>query len=402
MAEGFSMAKGALHRLTTRAIVAAEPPGLLGDGGNLYYKPAARGRGGWLFRFVSPFTGKRREAGLGSFPDVSLAEARAKAAEARKKIIDGIDPIDVRSTRQKRGEPTFGEAMVDLIEAKRSGWKNAKHADQWTATLKTYAAALMPIPITLIEPRDVANVLSPIWLTKEETARRVRGRIEAVCHYAEAHGFQTQSPAALARINKLLPRQRRAVSHYAATPLDKAPAAFRTILEAARVDPWGGAAALAVVILTASRAGEIRHMVAKDLHLKDRLILIPGARMKEELDHLKPLSGTALEILKANQQHPRRGTLVFPGRQWKPLSDMTLAAVMKRHAIAGTVHGWRAVFRTWAREIAKADRDTAELCLAHKVYSDTEAAYQRSALLEERRALLALWEQWLLSSGVSK
>ena len=382
-------------RLTAKACAALIKSGKAGmhaDGGGLYLRTDAT-RANWLFRYTSPSTGKRREMGLGRADDVSLAEARERAAAARRMVAAGLDPIEqakAPAPRQAEEVPTFAQVFAQVMEIKAAELRNAKHAAQWRSTIETYAAPLLPLRVTDVRPSDVAACLRPIWTTVPETARRVRGRVEYVMEFAEALGFATGSPATLKRIGKLLPKQKAKPEHHAAVPLADAQGVAAQIWQAEGM----GAAALRLAILTAARSGEVRNLKWQWIDQKTATIEYPAEAMKAGRLHRVPLSRQAQELLR---QHPRiaKTALVFSSSKGATLSDMTLAACHKRLNVAATVHGWRSVFRGWAREIEKAPDDVAEISLAHMIGTETTRAYQRSDLIEERRALMQAWADWI-------
>ncbi len=333
--------------------------------------------------------GRRRDLGLGAYPDVSLAMARERAAEARKLIANGEDPI----TRKQQAKPkTFKDAALELIESKRPGWKNAKHAAQWTSTLETYAfPKIGPVQVSKVETADVIGALTPIWSTKPETANRVRQRIEAVIDYATALGTRTGDNPARWRghLDHLLPKPTkvRAVRHHAALPHADI-ANFTTALAARK-----GVAtqALGFTILTAARSGETRGMTWGEVDLGSATWTIPAERMKAGKEHRVPMSKAALALL-----GPRRADdeLVFESeaRPGKPISDMSMTAVLRRMKYDGiTVHGFRSTFRDWAGETTGFPREVIEAALAHGIKDKAEAAYARSDLFDKRRLLMEAW-----------
>ncbi len=380
--------------LTARGVETMTKPGMHADGEGLYLDIKQVGTKSWIFRYT--IGGKRREMGLGGYPTVSLARARKLAETHRSDLLDGVDPIRAREANrmQRRRIPSFGEVADEFIASHGAGWRNAKHRWQWTATLAQYAAPLRQKPVDTIEVADVLAVLKPIWSVKQETASRLRGRIEAILDAAKAQGFRIgENPAAWrGNLKHLLPPRRKlARGHHAAMPFSKV-ADFIALLH-----ERGGMAALAIefVILTAGRSGEILGARWREFDLGSRVWTIPANRMKAGREHRVPLSKRALMILEAAQLFRRDDDLeayVFPGaREGRPMSDMTLTMTLRRMKINATVHGFRSSFRDWAGEVSSFPRDIAEAALAHILSDKTEAAYRRGDALEKRRAMMEEW-----------
>ncbi len=362
--------------------------GRYGDGRGLYLYVKASGSRSWVLRFQ--VQGRRRDLGLGAYPEVSLALARERASEARTLIAIGGDPI---AKKQQTKPKTFKDAALELIESKRHGWKSAKHAAQWTATLEAYVfPKIGQVQASKVETADVISALAPIWTTKPETANRVRQRIEGVIDYASALGIRAGDNPARWRghLDHLLPKPTkvRAVKHHAALPHSDI-ADFMTDLATRN----GIAAnALGFTILTAARSGETRGMTWSEVDLDKAIWTIPPQRMKVAKEHRVPLSKTAIAFL-----GPRReaSALVFESevKPGKPISDMTMTAVlrrMKRNEI--TVHGFRSTFRDWAGETTGFPREVIEAALSHGIKDKAEAAYARSDLFDKRRKLMEAWE----------
>jgi integrase len=372
--------------LTARKVETAKP-GKYSDGGNLYLIVSPNGSRKWVLRFT--WRGRAKEMGLGSAAAVSLADAREKAATARRKIGQGLNPID----EQKRisGVPNFGEMADQVREALSAGFRNEKHKAQWKSTLATYAATLRDKPVDTITTDDVLVVLKPIWSTKPETASRVRGRIEKVLDAAKAKGFREgENPARWrGHLDHLLPRPSKlARGHHAAMPYD-AVAAF--ILKLRERDAMA-ASALEVCILTAARSGEILGMRWNEIDLDKRVWTVPAHRMKAGREHRVPLSQRATDILVGLSKN-RSGDFVFPGqRREKPLSNMAMEMMLRRMKIENsTTHGFRSSFRDWAGNETGYPRELIETALAHVIGDKAEQAYRRSDALEKRRDLMEAW-----------
>jgi integrase len=349
----------------------------------------------WILR--ATIGGRRRDMGLGGYPDVTLAGAREAARNARLLIKSGKDPIAeargaasaLRASIVK--DVTFEQAAQSYIAAHQSGWRNAKHAQQWRNTLASYAypkiGGLMVRDVGL---PHVLAVLEPIWTEKTETAARLRGRIEQVLNWATARGYRDGLNPARWRghLDKLLARPSKVVDveHHAALPFAEIGAFMQRLREVKGI----GARALEFAILTAARSGEVRGATWAEVDLKAAVWIVPGSRMKMGREHRVPLSAPVIALLNAL---PRMaGTdLLFPAPRGGSLSDMTLLAVVRRMKVAAVTHGFRSTFRDWASERTNYPRDVAEMALAHAIGDRVEAAYRRGDLFEKRRRLMADW-----------
>jgi integrase len=360
----------------------------------------------WTLRFTSPLTGKRRGAGLGTYPETSIAEAREKALAMRKLIDNGEDPIDQRNREREAAAVaaaalTFEKAARQVHEELKPGWKNEKHAAQWISTLETYVfPKLGNRKLDAISPGDCADVLRPIWLTKAETASRTRQRMHAVMQWAWAHGHISANPVSV--IDHILPKQSAKPEHQPAMPWRQIPK-FVTAHLAEHEPGDSTRAALLFLILTATRSGEVRGATWDELDLHAGVWNIPAARMKAKEPHRVPLSEKALTLVKTLKQSQLHDTLVFPSPREKMLSDMTLTALLRRIKAESdtpdrfaTAHGFRSSFRDWASENGYA-RDLAERALAHTVANKVEAAYHRTDLLEQRRPMMEKWAEHVLT-----
>lgn len=351
----------------------------------------------WILR--ATVGARRRDIGLGGFPDVTLAGAREAARTARAKIKEGIDPVEESKAKRsalvaaQAAAITFGEAAAKFIEAHESGWKNAKHAAQWSSTLETYAfPTIGKIRVSDIETAHVITILEKIWTTKTETASRLRGRIESVLDWATVRGYRKgENPARWkGHLDMLLPARAKVqkVEHHAALDYREV-GAF--MAELAKIEGMG-ARALEFAILTVARSGEVRGATWAEIDEKAGIWTIPAGRMKAEKEHRIPLTSTALALL---AKLPRiAGTdLIFPNSNETPsaLSDMTLTAVLRRMGVAVTAHGFRSTFRDWAGETTAYPREVIEHALAHQLKDKAEAAYARGTLFDKLRRLMADW-----------
>ena len=343
----------------------------------------------WVLRFL--WQGKAREMGLGSYPEVSLAEAREKAIAGRRLARSGADPIAER--RKDRGIPTFGELADEIAGQLAEGFRNEKHRAQWKMTLTVYAGPLRAKPVDKIETTDVLAVLRPIWQEKPETASRLRGRIERVLNAAKAKGLRSgENPAAWrGHLENLLPkRQKLTRGHHAAMPYADVPAFVARLREREAV----AALALEFSILTAARSGEVLGARWSEVDLDARVWTIPAKRMKAGREHRVPLSESALAVLEKFGE-ARVSEFIFPGQgAGRPLSEMALRRMLGLVADVVTVHGFRSSFRDWAGNETHFPRELAEAALAHVVGDKAEQAYRRSDALEKRRALMEAWAQW--------
>ena len=342
---------------------------------------------------------RRRDIGLGGFPDVTLAGAREAARTAREKIKNGIDPVEESKAKRsalaaaQASALTFSDAAAKYIAAHESGWKNAKHAAQWSATIETYAnPTIGKLRVSDIETAHVVSILESIWKTKTETASRLRGRIESVLAWATVRGYRKgENPARWrGHLDELLPARSKVqkVDHHAALPFGEI---GTFMVELAKVEGLG-ARALEFAILTAARSGEVRGATWSEIDLTAKVWTIPASRMKAEKEHRIPLSDTAVSLLEAL---PRiAGTdLVFPSAKNAQLSDMTLTAVLRRMNQPVTAHGFRSTFRDWAGETTAYPREVIEHALAHQLKDKAEASYARGTLFEKRRRLMVDWSK---------
>ncbi|NTZ06994.1 tyrosine-type recombinase/integrase [Burkholderia metallica] len=390
----------AINKLNPLAVTKTTKPGLYADGGGLYLQITTAGVKSWLFRYMR--NGKTRGMGLGPVHTIGLADARTRALDCRRQLLDGIDPIDSRNAERaaqgiaQTNAVTFQHCAEKYIEAYRASWKNAKHADQWTNTLTTYAYPIFDsLSVSAIDTALVMKVLEPIWTTKTETASRIRGRIESILDWATVHGYRVgENPARLkGHLDKLLPKRSRVqkVEHHPALPYADLPD-FMNELRAAE---GTAARALEFLILTATRTNETIGATWQEFDLDEGVWTVPAERMKMRKQHRVPLSARAIALVKA-QQKLKRGDYVFPGaRDKKPLSNMAMLQLlerMKRNDI--TVHGFRSTFRDWAGETTHYPREVCEAALAHGIKDKAEAAYARGDLFAKRAALMQDWDKY--------
>lgn len=393
-----------VNRLSALAVVKQSAPGYHADGAGLYLQVTAGGAKSWIFRYRHG--GKQREMGLGSLSTVSLALARKRASDCRAGLEADVpvDPIGARQEARRLAEatlckqaaiPSFDDAARAYIAAHRHEWKNSKHAGQWQTTLAAYASPVFgDMPVDRVDTAHVLKALSTIWTEKTETATRVRGRIESVLDWARVAGYRTgENPARwrghLEHSLAAPTKTKRVVNHPALPWRDIGD--FMTDL---RKREGVAARGVEFAILTACRSGEVRMASWREVDLQSATWVIPSSRMKMGKEHQVPLSEAAVELLK---RMPRIEGCdwIFPGAKNKPLSDMSLTAVLRRMGRNDiTVHGMRSTFRDWAAESASFPREVAEHALAHALPDKTEAAYQRGTLFDKRVLLMAAWAQF--------
>ena len=390
------MRQTTLHKLNAKAVKSA-PDGWHSDGGGLYLRVKGESRS-WVFRWAEG--AKKRERAIGPQSAISLATARLRATEARDTLAAGKVPELVKA-HPERAEvaaevKTLGAAAQEYIHARRATWSNAKHAAQWQASLDLHATDLLKMPVTEITSADVADTLTPIWLTKIETASRVRQRIERILGACIARGERAgPNPAALRdNLEVILPSQGRVkvIKHHAAISVKDAPAAFAAIW--GKRDAGIGYAGLITLALTALRSGEVRRLEWTDI--EGDTIIIPADRMKARKDHRVPVSPQLMSYLQA-QPRWADTALVHAGQAGRPMSDMTLAKALKGAGYGDyTPHGWRSTFSDWANDSGWS-RDLVEDQLAHTIGSAVERAYRRADFLDRRRPMMDAWAGYLVS-----
>lgn len=387
-------------QLSDRAVAALKTIGRHAVGGvpGLHLLVSA-GYRSWILRIQ--VGEQRKDMGLGPYPAVSLLEARERARKIHDDLRDGLIPVSPR--RQQRSvlvakaatEKTFHWCTEEYLKAKSSEWKNAKHRQQWENTLNAYAMPhLGHLPVSLIDLPHVLACLEPIWASKNETASRLRGRIETVLDWAAVRKYRSgDNPARWkGHLDKVLPTPSKIqkVEHHRALPVDDMPAFMQDLHTRAGI----AARALEFLILTAARSGEVRGATWTEVDMAQGIWIVPAERMKAGAEHRVPLSLESIELLK---ELPRvAGTeLLFPGTKGQVLSDMTMTAVMRRMKADAVPHGFRSTFRDWAGEKTNFPRELAEQALAHTLESKVEAAYRRGDALEKRRQMMQEWAHFI-------
>jgi integrase len=393
-----------IELLSALDVTRAKKPGLLADGGGLYLNVSESGARSWRFRFI--LRGRAREVRLGPLHTVSLAEARNEAVECRKLLRRGIDPIEARSVQRSQEALdaarliTFQKSYDDYIKAHRARWRNAEHAQEWSATLKMYAGPLIgPLPVQEIDTGLILHVLEALWVEKRETATRLRQRIEQVLDWVKAHGhrsggnsarWQTHLETALSTV----PRQNR-VDHHSALPFDE----ISEFMAELREHDGISALALQFTILTAARTSETIGMTWREVHTDESV-----SRTKAGKEHRVPLSKPTLALLDEMRQITNAPEeFVFPGGlSRRPLSNTAMLHLLKRMGRGDlTVHGFRGSFQDWASERTSYPRVVREAALAHAVDSKVEAAYRPGDLFEMRRRLMEDWGKYCQPSRLA-
>jgi integrase len=378
----------------------------------LYLQVAGSGTKSWLFRYKSPVTAKQREMGLGSLTLVPLAAARDIAVECRRQVLSGLDPLEergrvkrVRQLEQARSI-TFQEAAEQCIASKKPEWKNAKHAQQWSNTLNAYAFPVFgTLSVSDLDTDLVLKAIEPIWISKAETASRVRQRIETVWDWARARKYvEGENPARLrGHLDKILAKTAKVkrVKHHAAVPYKQ----IATFITKLRGRKGSSASAMEFMILTAARTGEVRGARWQEIDFTAKVWIISAGRMKAGKEHRVPLCDRAMQILNSMKSNRNPDEFVFPG--WKAgtgLSDGAMLALLRKMDVGRyTPHGFRSTFRDWAAEEAhQFSNETVELALAHTIRNLAEAAYRRGDQLERRRELMAAWSEYTDQHSQSK
>jgi integrase len=412
------------NRLTALKVEKLKEPGMYADGGGLYLRVTAEGTKNWVYRFM--LNGRPRWMGLGPLALYGLQEARGKALDARRLRHEGMDPIDTRRADRLRERleaakaMTFKQCAQTYIASHRAGWRNAKHAAQWDATLATYVAPIIgALPVQTIDTALVTKVLEQevgvapdqakvsLWTTRPETASRVRGRIEAILDWAKVRGYRDgENPARWrGHLDKLLPARGkvRKVEHHAALPYVELPSFMAALYGQAGTS----ARALEFAILVAARTGEVIGATWDEINWKEKVWVIAAGRMKAGKEHRVPLCTRALAILAelkpTTEAASDQKQFVFEGRKsGKPIGAMAMDRFLERMNGDVTVHGFRSTFRDWASEKTNFPSEVVEMALAHAVGNKVEAAYRRGDLFEKRRRLMDAWAEFCTSTSIDQ
>jgi len=414
-----------MNKLTVKAVEKQTKPGLYGDGGGLTLQVTQQGVKSWLFRFM--IDGKPYGMGLGPTHTITLAEARQKATDARKLVINGCNPLEAKrlATLQAKAAKarlmTFAECANAYIEAHKVSWRNPKHQDQWVNTIESYVNPIIgTFPVFEVDTALVMKVLTQsdadglqFWQSKNETANRVRGRIEAILGWATTSGFRSgDNPARwkghLINLLATISRAER-IKHRPSLPWERIGAFVCALKQSEGI----AARAVEFTILTASRSGEVRGAKWSEIDLKKKVWTIPANRMKAKQEHEVPLSSSAIDLIQ-KQGRVAGSDLIFPNTKGGVLSDMALTAVIRRmdkkdpdqwRTDSGdiiTVHGFRSTFRMWAAEATNYPREVAEHALAHKLPDVVERSYQRGSQFSKRSAMMEDWARYCSTPPVEE
>jgi len=376
------------NKLTVIAIAGIKAKGRYSDGGGLYLRVSPQLNKSWVFRWVRHRV--ENEMGLGKYPEVSLAEARGLAFDARRHVIAGRNPRTERD-RERIGSKLFSELIEEYLRVMGHRWTNEKTSWQWHKTLKDFAKPLHRRAVAEIETTDVVKLLQPIWLKTPEKAAKARMRLEAVLDYAKSKGWREgENPARWKGhlSNILPPRKKLSKGHHPAMPYQDVPAFIQRLTEQQGI----AASGLLFIILTCCRSGEVRQAKWEQFDWDNRLWTLPASATKTKVEHRVPLTDAMIELLEPLRDQ-QFSEYVFPGQKpHKPLSNMAFEAVMRRMKIENaTPHGFRSSFRDWCGDETEYPRELAEACLAHKIGNEVEQAYRRSDALEKRRLLMQAW-----------
>ncbi|WP_294210993.1 integrase arm-type DNA-binding domain-containing protein [uncultured Sphingomonas sp.] len=391
----------ALNRLTVREVAALKQPGRHSDGGGLYLRISPSGARSWAFMHVS--AGKRTELGLGSASALTLAAARKVAGDMREAVALGRDPRDVLAPKvdasfsPENKVVTFGEFANEYISTIEDGWKNEVHRKQWRNSLRDHAGALFTLPIETVDTDSVEGVLRPIWLTKAETAKRLRGRIERILDAAKVKGLRPSDSINPAQwrghLALLLPPQSKLErGHHAALPYQQAPSFFTQL----RARTANAARCLEFTILTAARSGEALGATWAEMNPDAETWTMPASRMKAGQEHIVPLSSGAIEVLKSVMPENLKLTDHVFAVNGASRSNMAMAMLLRRMGYGHvTTHGFRSTFRDWAGDETNFPREVIEQALAHTIQNKAERAYRRGTAVERRRELMDAWAKFL-------
>ena len=388
-----------INKLTDRFVKGMSNAGRYSDGDGLELQVSPTGSKSWAFRFM--LQGRRRQMGFGGYPETSLADARQKATEARKLVGQGIDPLEHREVQkvavvvEAAKRKTFQQAAEAYITDHRDSWRGAKTAKLWQARLITYAfPAIGALPVDEITLAMVADVLRPIWMSKIETADKLRNHMENIFDWCAAQGLRSgENPARLrGGLGHVLPK-RRSSTHFAALPYSEI-GAFMVELRGREAPAARG---LELLILTATRTSEVLEAQWSEFDLSAAVWTIPADRTKTEREHRVPLSTRAVDVLTVMHKERTSETWIFPGgKAGKPLSNMAFLLLLERMGRRGSItpHGFRSCFRDWAAETTDYPNEVCEMALAHVIKNAAEAAYRRGDLFEKRRRLMQDWSDY--------
>ena len=379
-------------KLSATRVKALRDPGRYSDSVGLHLFISKKGRKSWVQRIT--VDGRRRDIGLGGYPTVSLAQARNRASDNREAIGNGRDPV---ADKRRPSMPTFSEAAHAVHEANKPRWRNGSHTRAWIQTLERHAFPKIGNKhIDTISRTDVLTVLTPIWSTRPETARRVRQRMRTIFRWAMANELTETNPAGEA-IDGALPSMPKVKAHLRALPYQEVGSALKTV-DASQTS-LASKHCLRFLVLTAARSGEARGAAWDEIDLQGATWTIPGSRMKAGVEHRVPLSDQALDVLTLAHQLEDGSGLCFPSplRPGRMLSDMTMTNILRKSGLAdrATVHGFRTSFKTWTMEQTDTPWAVGEAALAHQLGGSVEQAYARSDLFDRRWVLMQEWADYV-------
>lgn len=385
-------------KLSATFVKTVTQPGRYGDGRgghglSLLVKPSSTGRIRRIWCQRLRIGDKPQDLGLGSYPVTTLAEARAKALANRRAVEHGKDPRAKVSTI-----PTFSQAFETVLELHRPNWKNDRVADQWRSSIDTYAMPkLGSKAVSEVTTSDIMAVLSPVWLSKRETARKLRQRLGMVMKWAVAEGYREDNPAGEA-IGAALPKPTQQVEHQPALPFNEVGTALATIRQ---TNAWPATKlCFEFLTLTAARSGEARQAEWSEIDWENRVWVVPAEKMKARREHRVPLSGAAMSVLGQAKELEDGSGLVFPSQRGKALTDSTVSKLVRENNIGCVPHGMRSSFRDWAAECSDIPREIAEFALGHVEGSAAELAYRRTDYFEARRELMEAWAKHVLQPHI--
>lgn len=377
--------------LTQKAIQNITIPASYQDKHGLFLKVTPSGAKFWIFRYQ--INGKRHDAGLGKFPLVSLADARAACLELRVQINSGIDPLAEKHQEAKK-TITFQDEALERIERYKHGWSD-KHAAQWFSSMRDHVFPIIgEMPVSEVDTDAVVSVLDPIWRELPESARRVRNRMELILDFAKTRGNRSGDNPARWRghLQNILSRAVPETVHLESMPYSRLP----NFMEKLEGDITRAARCLQFVILTACRSGEAMGAEWEEIDFETKTWNIPAVRMKNRQDHQIPLSDAAMAVLK--DVHTRgKSKLIFPNRSLEAIMpNNAMRRVLIKYGESSTPHGFRSTFRMWAAEKTKFPSDLCEIALSHAVGNATTRSYNRGNMLERRRPLMDRWAKFVM------
>ena len=385
------------NKLTSLAIKKLKTPGRYSDGNNLYLKIEDTGSRRWILRLT--INGKRRDMGLGSFSFINLADARELASQYNKLAKSGIDPIQER-LKEKGQQITLKECTYKVHALNKPIWKTDLLARQWINSFEHHVFPIIGhLTISQIQSVDIMNVLTPIWNTKHDTAKKLKQRLRVVFKWCRAQGYFTgDNPVELAEM--ALPRLKLNKKHHKYLPYDQLPDLIKKLKDTPII--LSNKLAIEFAILTAGRTSEILKAQWDEIDFSNKLWTIPKDRMKANKEHIVPLSDRSIAILKESQKNYPNAKYIFPSELnlEKPLSSNTmLFAIQKRMNTNVTTHGMRTSFKVWASEVTNFQNEVSEMALSHSIPNKVEAAYRRGNLLEKRRLLMQCWVDYLYKAN---